>query len=251
MNFNKSKALAGGLIASCIATGAAACEMVHTAHHEGSGGAYVMLLNDVEVGSGFARKGSVSLTRGLLSGQNTVTINYAPMNDGDAARFSIHYGCKADPQSTQPVASVDFDGEASKSLVFDQETPVPLPYPGAQVTDGAGLEEAVRALQTAVLAKDVDAVLATQKPVVARLEDQGHSSDRIKQHITMMLTKGEIASAQGLIIVPQMNGLTWRVWGRQYQPAISVHLEQGSGDVYWTGGSRWIFVDGAWAVLEP
>ncbi|MEM9043900.1 MAG: hypothetical protein AAGC81_04335 [Pseudomonadota bacterium] len=242
--------LTGALVSSALAGPALACEPVHSVRYQVEG-MFEIRVNGVLAHFGTTSSGFLNLSDGVAQGENTVSVMFMKTQEEGYARFAVHKACEGQLPDETPVASLELNDSDELEMTFVRDAAVAAPYPGAETTDGEGLEEAVRALQTAVRARDVKAVFALHGPLLTSMEADGAPMDKINDHVTRMLTQGDIAVADEIVIRPLMGGLAWEVSGSNYSKPVSIYLKADGGEYNWSSGTRWIYVDDAWAVLEP
>ncbi|WP_170336119.1 hypothetical protein [Ruegeria arenilitoris] len=234
-----------------LSKSALGCQPMHQVNYKTDGGYFDIRLNGVLVMAGDSYSGVVKLDQGLMDGENTITVTYDAKGAQDVAYFAVHEGCEGEFPNEQSLASVEIHGDGEQELVFDSQSPVEAFFPGAVISDGKGLLDAVKELQAAVQRRDVETVFAFHEPLLTKMAESGAPMERINAHVTKMLTEGEITLMQNLTLTPVLDGLAWEVLAPSSQPPVVVHLEQDGGQYEWTSGTRWVFVDNAWYVIEP
>ncbi len=233
-----------------VAREALGCEPMHIVQYQANGGSYDIRLNGVLVKSGDGYSGVVKLDQGLLDGENVVTVVYDAASAESTANFAVHEACEGGFPDEHALASTEFHGSGKQELVFDTERPAEALYPGITATNGEGLIEAVQQLQAAVQRRDAEAVFALHEPLLSKMVESGAPMDRINAHVTKMLKTGEITLTQNLILTPVLDGMAWEVLTSSNQPPVIIRLEEDGGRYEWTSGTRWIFVEDSWYIIE-
>lgn len=244
------------VLTACISAGAAAqagaCDIEHSLRYAISGqGEHTLLLNGVLVDKGAYFNGFARLSKGLVAGVNEVSIAFKASDANSTAQYSVHRSCKGGLPDETPVAQITIEGTATKVLQFDTEVQDTAIYPGVKKTDGSGLLVAVQSLQDAVRNRDSDAVFALHGPLLANLVANGAPMERINAHVGGMIEEGELSIQDELTMTAVLDGQAWEVIGPKGEPPVSISRTHSDGTDGWSSGTLWIFVDGAWAILEP
>ncbi len=234
-----------------IAKGALGCEPMHIVQYQTDGGNHDIRLNGVLVKSGDGYSGVVKLDQGLLDGENVVTVTYDAASARGSANFAVHAGCEGGFPDEHVLVSTEIHGSGKQDLIFDTEIHAGVLFPGIIATNGDGLIEAVQELQAAVRRRDAEAVFALHEPLLSKMAERGAPMDRINAHVTKMLTTGEITLTQNLFLTPVLDGMAWEALTSSNQPPVIVRLEEDGGQYEWTSGTRWIFVEESWYIIEP
>lgn len=243
--------------AASILTGIAAqsyaCEVEYSLHHKMPNFTdfYNVRVNGVLVAQGDRSSGHLKLHKGLIPGKNEISVLYETFKKDSKAEFSIHKGCKGRVPKGRLIAKMKFTGESEKTVSFRQKTINSVVYPGAEPSDGSGLEDAITRLQTAVRNRDVKTIFAMHEPLLAQMKADGAPMDFVTKHAHSAIKQGEITVHERLKITSKMNGAVWQVLGPNGAPPVSIHQELENGYNRWHSGSLWIFVNGEWAILEP
>lgn len=246
---NKSSAVA--CLLAGLATHTAACEMEHSLRYKIDSGAHVVRLNGVLIDYGIAHSGFMRLTKGIVNGENTLSISFETPNGAGAAQYSILKGCKGGLPNETPVGELAFAGEDTKEIRFTSANVQSEVYPNAQVTDGTGLREAVQVLQNAVRDRDTRSVFAMHGPLFSNMKAEGRPMPQINAHVRKMIRKGQISISETFDMNPVFGGQAWEVRAASDAPPVSISLDADGGTYEWYTGTLWVFADGEWSVLEP
>lgn len=244
------------ILTACMSTGIAAqanaCDIEHSLRYSIDGqGEHSVHLNDVLIDKGDHSSGFARLSKGLVAGINEVSIAFTARDANSTARYSVHKSCKGGLPDETPIAQVSFDSTATKTLQFDTEVQDTAIYPGVERTDGSGLMAAVQSLQDAIRSRNSDAVFALHGPLLANMVANGAPLERINAHVGGMIAEGELHIQDELEMKAVLDGQAWQVVGPRGEPPVSITRTHSDGTHGWSSGTLWIFVDGAWAILEP
>jgi len=235
---------------------AAACELFHGVRVKMETGSYHATLNDValkDTGVKLSSKnGSVSqssyeygLTEWLVPGQNIVKINYG----GSAAEFAISARCKGSYDDDHIVDTVSFTSPSSQRLSFEHLGPLEDIYLKADIAGDEGLLDAVKTLQDAARAGDVDTILRMHEPMIKEFGRRMGSTGGITSYLRSILTSHPAVVEEVLTVTPVMGGRVYQIFGPDGQPPISVSGKTDDGSFSWPGGVYWARFGDEWAVV--
>ncbi|MEM7211376.1 MAG: hypothetical protein AAF479_05675 [Pseudomonadota bacterium] len=255
-----ANSLGGTLLASTFAVGlyasaAAACDRVHYLAFDVEDGAFTVDLNGTEVfehDGGYAQ-GSLTLRGGLVEGENLIGIAYTDGDSGEAAEFQILRGCEgAFPEDT-PLATATVTGTGSHELAFSSAvTTAALPSTDQyEVTDGAGVVDALHRLQDAVKAGDLETIYALHAPFFAKIDAMGAPMDRVRMMISASVERGTLEADPAPSVTALDGGSVYELATAKGTPPITLEEQLSNGFNSWSTGSRWVRIDGVWGVIQP
>ncbi len=253
--FETGIAIAIALIAA-MPGAASACELFHGLRVKMETGSYRATLNDVVLKySGVqlsSNNGSVSqssyeygLTEWLVPGQNIVKIDY----DGSAAEFTIFARCKGSYEDDQIVDTVRFTAPSSQQLSFEHLGPLEDTYLKADIAGDEGLLDAVKRLQDAARAEDVETILRMHDPMIKEFGRRMGGTEGITFYLRSILTSHPAVVEETLTVTPVMGGRVYQIFGPDGQPPISVSGKTEDGSFSWPGGVYWARFGDEWAVV--
>lgn len=235
---------------------ASACELFHGIRVKMESGSYRATLNDVALKDGGVKlsstNGSVSqssyeyrLTEWLVPGKNIVKINY----DGTAAEFTIFARCKGSYDDDHIVDTVTFTSPSSQQLSFEHHGPLEDIYLKADIAGDEGLLDAMKTLQDAARAGDVETILRLHDPMIKEFGRRMGSTERITSYLRSILTSHPAVVEKTLTVTPVMGGRVYQIFGPDGRPPISVSGKTEDGSFSWPGGVYWARFGDEWAVV--
>ncbi len=248
-------AIAIALIAA-MPGAASACELFHGIRVEMKSGSYSATLNGVFLedrgiklssndGSVSQSSYEYSLTEWLVPGENIVKIDYV----GTAAEFTIFARCKGSYDDDDIVDTVSFTSPSSGQLSFEHTAPLEDIYLKADIAGDAGLLDAVKKLQNAARAGDVETIIQMHAPMIAEFGRRMGSTEGITSYLRTILSSHSADIVETLTVTPVMGGRVYQIFGPDRQPPISVSGKTEGGSFSWPGGVYWARFGGEWAVV--
>lgn len=248
-------AIATALIAAMPAA-ASACELSHGVRAKLESGSYRASLNDVfvddrghSVSSGDEGPSQTSfeymLTEWLVPGQNIVKIDF----DGSAAEFEIFARCKGSYDDDNIVDTARFTSPSSGELRFEHEGPLEYTYLKADIAGNEGLLDAVKKLQDAARAGDVETIVHMHAPLIEEFGRRMGNADGFASYLRTILSSYPAEIAETFTVKSVMGGRVYEILGPNDQPLISVSGKTDNGSFSWPGGVYWARFGDEWAVV--
>lgn len=233
-----------------------ACELFHGVRVQMESGSYRATLNDVFLKDSGVKlssdDGSVSqssyeygLTEWLVPGKNIVKIDY----DGTAAEFAIFARCKGSYDDDHIVDTATFTSSSSKQLSFEHLRPLDDIYLKADIAGDEGLLDAVKKLQDAARAGDVETILHIHGPMIEEFGRRMGSTEGITSYLRTILSSYPTEIVETLTVTPVMGGRVYQIFGPDGQSPISVSGKTDTGSFSWPGGVYWARFGDEWAVV--
>lgn len=234
-----------------LSTQVLACDVEYALAYDLDLGGHNVRLNGLLIDTGGPGRSVIPLEDGLIEGENTIAVLYNTLKPTNRARYALLKRCAGQAPDPEPVARMEITGEAEQSMSFLNEAAVRPVFPGAEATDGRGLREAVEKLRTAVATGDEKTVMAMHAPYFNTLRADRGTLRKTKAHIRRLLRDGSAVLVPNYELMRASGGYVYEVRGPLGVPPVSVSIENEGRFEDWTSGTRWIFVEGGWAVLKP
>lgn len=229
------------------ASAAVACEVHHALEYDLASGEASIHVNGVFYqkieGESATRINFIAWT---LEGQNVVSVDYTGQT---AATFQIVSGCRGSFE-TEPASPLsDLSGGGEATFTFDQSAGVDEAFAATSPTDDAGLEAAYSAFRTAVLARDVDAVIGHLRPLIQRAVDHGFPIEAFRAHLTRAIKLGEFDIMAGDRFTSAAEGRVYQRLTPNNQFVLVSRFSAEGSDWNLPLGTYWSKIDGEWQVI--
>ncbi|MEM9046074.1 MAG: hypothetical protein AAGC81_15405 [Pseudomonadota bacterium] len=225
---------------------AAACTVVHELSYRLSGNDYSIAMNGVFLSREDGGNGGRSLMIYLVPGENTVTVTQHDPNG--TAELQIMKGCEGTFDRQGPFDTATISGEGSATLTFTNESDFKSVQNRASAEGQDGLMDAVKELQAAVEAKDVETVIALHAPMIEDAAKMGMPVEQLQGMYTFLFDEGVPDMKSDLTITEALDGRVFVVTTADGQPPVSVYAA--AEGIRWHSGVHWGKVDGKWGVLN-
>lgn len=209
-------------------------------------------------GSENSYTGGAPIGHWLKAGENEVKIRLSPIGSTpveahvEAAR--VCRGQMVETQGGNPgkVAEIALDKAGAGAATFQVDTPPSTPYDAAVVTDGAGVEAAVRKLQAAFKAGDVDTIVAMHAPMIAMAEKMGMrgAAEQFRGLFAQNLAKADLAYVDQLKVTPALDGKVQVASGPDDASPIDFRVKSDRGSLIFDTGIFWAKLNGEWLVIS-
>ncbi|MEM9098625.1 MAG: hypothetical protein AAGC79_08870 [Pseudomonadota bacterium] len=226
---------------------AAACTVVHELSFRMEGTDYSIEMNGVLLVRDEGGNGGRPLMTYLIPGENTVTVTQHDPNG--TAEVQIMKGCEGSFDREGPFDTATLEGESTATLTFTSESDMKL-APSRAVAEGQeGLMEAVKALQAAVKAKDLETVMALHAPLNTDVINSGIPAESIPQFYGFLAEVDTVDLESDLQVTEALDGRVFVVTTADGKPPIAAYAA--ADGLAWRTGAHWGKVDGKWGVLSP
>lgn len=224
-----------------------ACEVVHGLRINVESGTYSVSLNDVFLYDGDDSLSSHErgMTEWLISGENVVKVEFF----GKQGEFSIVQACAGSFAVGNFLSQIEFTSSASKELRFVHKAPVDAAYTDADIAGDKGLMDAVRKLQDAAKAGDVETLMAMHEPMLKDYEKRGGRIDYVRPYMRDILSRYPAEVAESLTAISVMGGRVYQVLGPDNQSPVEVSGDYDGGTFHWTSGKFWARFEGKWRIV--
>lgn len=225
---------------------AAACTVIHELAYPMSGDEYSIKMNGVFLSREDGGNGGRPLMFYLIPGENTVTVTQH--DPKGTAELQIMKGCEGSFDREGPFDTASISGERSATLTFTNESNIEFASSRAKAEGQDGLMDAVKSLQTAVEAKDVDKVIALHAPMMEDAAKMGMPVDQLQNMYTFLFNAGVPTMERDLTVSEALDGRVFVVTTSDGKPPVTVRAE--AEGITWRSGAHWGKVNGEWGVLN-
>lgn len=243
---------AAGLATVIGGNAASACQKIYALEFQVEEGGYDLYVNGVFVSRDDGYSAGTRPLMGkdwLVQGDNTVTIVFSDNAGAAKGDFAIVTGCMGEFEVGDPIAEASFDGAGEQTLSFTNEDAVEAAHTGAEAAGDDGLAAAVKRLQEAVAARDVDTVMAMHGPLLRDAKRLGAPVERISQMFEHLITEQTAELAGEWTVEAAMDGRIYVVLTEDRQAPVAIRVEEDDYTLNWMTGVYWGRYDGDWGVV--
>ena len=227
-----------------------ACDFVHVLEQKMTSGEARVSMNGAYVDN--LKSGGITslpLMTWLISGKNTVTIDY--ISDAEAA-FELKRGCKGGFPEDPALETKVLKTSGRVEFSFDQVSVTEETYMSADTLEAdkdGSLIKAVMNFRNAVEQRDSDTVIKYAAPMLKEIERLGYPVQRFEGMIRAAVEKGEITVHDGVWAQEVVTGNILQFVSEDFEPMITSHLKIEGGSMVVPLGTFWGRFDGKWGVV--